>query len=515
MRRFVAGLLIVISALSLLLASTSLWTRRHVVNTGVFVSDTQQVLAEPAVRGRIAELVTTTVMTNPDVVSAVDEAVAALPPRLQQFRPTVRDGVQSLIATGVTRLLASDAVTGLTDAALTSAHNQLVAGQPVKFTLGQAKGLVPADRLGGLAGQALALVPNDIGFTVVTPADNPRLYNVIDLLKSVWWWLGLLSLATFVGALSVSRHRRGTLRAWAVTTVVFGVLVLLTLRLVRTPIVAAAKPENRAALSAAWGIVAGSLRAWTVWLVLLAALLAVLTLVWGHLGLVAGVRRGRRAVAEQVRSRQAASQAARAAAAEAAPGQPAGVVPADEPWHRRVAEDGRAFVAALELDRRAAVVGGFVRAHLRPARWAGIAVGAVVLLIWPSPTLSVLIVIAAVVALYLGALEWLLGRAPEAPEAAPVEVEVPAPRTETVPAGPVPAGALAASTDPPAPLVPTARPAADGAVPPRVPNPALNPEMLAGLGGRLDLLVRLGAARDAGVLTDDEFARQKDELLAL
>ena len=29
MRRFVAGLLIVISALSLLLASTSLWTRRH------------------------------------------------------------------------------------------------------------------------------------------------------------------------------------------------------------------------------------------------------------------------------------------------------------------------------------------------------------------------------------------------------------------------------------------------------------------------------------------------------
>jgi len=48
-----------------------------------------------------------------------------------------------------------------------------------------------------------------------------------------------------------------------------------------------------------------------------------------------------------------------------------------------------------------------------------------------------------------------------------------------------------------------------------VPRPALDPALLAGLGGRLDLLVRLGAAHDAGVLTDEEFSRQKDELLAL
>jgi hypothetical protein len=61
---------------------------------------------------------------------------------------------------------------------------------------------------------------------------------------------------------------------------------------------------------------------------------------------------------------------------------------------------------------------------------------------------------------------------------------VPAPRSETVPAGPVPAASL-------------------------------TPEVLSGLGRRLDLVVRLGAARDAGVLTDEEFARQKDELLAL
>jgi hypothetical protein len=42
----------------------------------------------------------------------------------------------------------------------------------------------------------------------------------------------------------------------------------------------------------------------------------------------------------------------------------------------------------------------------------------------------------------------------------------------------------------------------------------LTPEAITTLSGRLDLLVRLGSARDAGVLTDDEFRREKDRLLS-
>jgi hypothetical protein len=41
MRRFIAGLLILVSALSLVLASTSLWVRRNVINTEVFVSNVE------------------------------------------------------------------------------------------------------------------------------------------------------------------------------------------------------------------------------------------------------------------------------------------------------------------------------------------------------------------------------------------------------------------------------------------------------------------------------------------
>jgi hypothetical protein len=43
----------------------------------------------------------------------------------------------------------------------------------------------------------------------------------------------------------------------------------------------------------------------------------------------------------------------------------------------------------------------------------------------------------------------------------------------------------------------------------------LTPETLSALTGRLDLLVRLGAARDAGVLTDEEFRQEKTRLLGV
>ncbi|SFL15032.1 SHOCT domain-containing protein [Geodermatophilus ruber] len=533
MRRFLTGLLILLSAVSLLLASTSLWTRRHVINTEVFVADTETMLAQPAVQARITDRVTSTVMATPEVQQAVDDAVAVLPDRLQRFEPTIEEGIRSIVATGTQRLLTSDRFTDLTDAALTSAHTQLVAGEPVRFTLGQAKDLVPADRRDGVAGQVLSLVPDDVGVTLVTPADAPQLYTAIDLLQSVWWWFGVLALATLAGALALSRNRRGTLRAWAVTTAVLGLLALVALRVARGPVLSAAQPINRDAVGAIWDVVAGSLRAWTIWLVALALVVLVLTLVWGRLGLVAAVRRGARTAAEQVRHRREEHAAARALAAERAPGEPGAVVPAGESWPRRVAADTRAFVAGMDLDRRVAGLGTFVAAHLRPARWIGIVAGAVVLLLWPAPTLSVLVWIAALVALWLGLLEWLAARAPEPAAEAPAEPPVPPP------ARPAPAGGEAAGQPLPAPApgapspdqapVPSARPSTDGvpgatlvvtrsaepAVPPLPAAGALTPEVLAGLGGRLDLIVRLGAAHDAGVLTDDEFAREKNRLLAL
>src|SRR3954469_17663027 len=410
MRRFVSGLLIVISAVSLILASTSLWTRRNVINTTVFVSNVETMVDLPQVESRINDRVTTTVMTNPDVQDAIDQAVAVLPPRLQSFRPTVEDGIRSIVSAGIARLLRNDPFRPLTEAAVTPAHTQLVNGQPVKFTLGQAKNLVPASARDGLAGQVLGLIPNDLGVTIITPSDAPQVYNAISLLKSIWLWMGLVAVGTLAGALGVSRHRRGTLRAWSVTTLVLALLVLATLRIARGRVVVAAKPDNRDAVGAVYDVLAGSLRSWTIWLVVFTSLVLVLTLTWGRLGVVAGVRHGMRSARDQVQRRREAH----AAATAPATGVDGVAVPAvEESWGRRVAANTRAFADGLGLSDRATELGTFVRVHLGPGRRTGISVRAVVLLFLPAPTLRVLIWIVAFVALYLGALEWLMNRAPE------------------------------------------------------------------------------------------------------
>jgi hypothetical protein len=536
MRRFAAGLLILVSALSLVLASTSLWIRHNVVNTQVFVSNVEAMVDLPEVEARINEQVTTTVMANPEVQDAIDEAVALLPDRLQAFRPSVESGVRSVISAGVSRLLTNDPFRPLTTAALTSAHDQLVNGEPVEFTLGMAKERLPASVSDGIAGQVLDLIPDDVGVTILTPADAPQVYTAIDLLRSAWWWLGLVALGTLAGALGVSRHRRGTLRAWAVTSVVLSMLVLLALRIARGLLLPQARPDNRDAVGAIYDVLAGSLRSWTLWLLAGAVLVLVLAVVWGRLGLVAGARRGVGTARARLAERRQARATAAVAAAGTDGGAPAVVDTADqESWGRRVALWWEGFSEGLDLPARTARLGVLVRDHLVPARWAGIALGALLLLFWPEPTLSVLIWVGALVALYLGALAWLVDRAPEPAPPAPAATGVPG--TDEVVRIPVARGW---SNGPPATseavgtglggLVDGAGSTAVAtlvervstesvAPPPAAPEPlvsaALTPDAISALNGRLDLLVRLDAARQAGVLTEEEFRREKTRLLGV
>ncbi|WP_029432185.1 SHOCT domain-containing protein [Blastococcus sp. URHD0036] len=502
MRRFLAGLLVLISAVTLVLASTSLWTRRNVINTGVFVSNVQEIVDLQEVEARITERVTDTVMTNAEVQQAIEDGVDALPDGLQRFRGTVETGVRSLIVAGVTRLLADDPFRPLATAAITSVHDQLVAGESLEFTLGQAKDRVPDSLRDGLAGQVLELLPDDVGVTLLSPEKTPQVYDAVDLLKSVWWWFGLVAVAALAGALGTSRRRRGTLRAWGITTAVLACLVLITLRIARGRIIVAAKPDNRDAVGAIYDSIAGSLRMWTLWLVGFALLVVVLTLVWGRLGLVAGMRHAAGAARRQLEARRAAA----AAAAPAVDGAPGGATVAaadvpEESWPRRVAVGTRAFVDSLDLHARAAGLGTAVRAHHSPARWTGIALGALLLLLWPDPTLSVLIWVVALVAAYLWALDWLRDQAP---------VEEPA-------TGPLPA--LATDGAGTFPALPVARPApngdSDAGAPHALSADPLTPAAISALNDRLDLLVRLGAAHDSGVLTDAEFDREKSRLMGV
>jgi hypothetical protein len=503
-----------------------------------------------------------TIMANPDVQQAISQTVAVLPPRLQTFRPTIEDGAQNLLGRGVHVILTSPAFTRLTGEALRSAQTQLLNGQSVEFTLGQAKAVVPAQDRTGLAGQVLNLIPDNVGFTVVTKAQAPQLYTAIDLLKSLWLWLGLVSLAALAGALVVSRRRLKTLRAWAVTTGLIGVLLVAALAVARGPLLGQVKPANVDAADAIYQGITASLRSWTLWLVLIMAGIMVVTLLWGRIGIIPAIERGYRAVRSQAarqREERAAVRTIRGAEAGADVTGPVPAAPPGKSWPRRVADGTREFSDGLNLPDRIDALAEFLRRNLRAARWTGVAVGALVLLLWPAPTLSVLIWTAALVALYISLIELVLAIAPAAPSGADegaehrglvAEGSVPAggravaPAPETVQAGRAvdAAGAMPTARVPAESLTPAkaadsgqqpgpgaARSGEDAAptpvrsaAPVQAQRPADTPpqrrvvtaEDLLVMGGRLDMLMRLGDARTAGVLTEEEFTREKAHLFA-
>ena len=256
------------------------------------------------------------------------------------------------------------------------------------------------------------------------------------------------------------------------------------MRVAQGPLLIHVKPANAAAATAIYEGVTASLRTWTLWFVAIPAVVLVFTLLWGRLGIIPGIGRGYRAAVEQVRSRRAAHELAQAAAVDGTDPRPA------ESWTHRVAADTRTFIDGVGMSSWLDRLGGFVRRHLPAVRWAGVAAGALVLLFWPAPTLTVLIWVVALIALYLGLLEWLQSRAAD-------PVTVPGPAAAVPPASGAPANGAAASR---IPAPPPARPATR--------------ENLSAMGSRLDLLMRLGEARTAGVLTDDEFAQEKTHLLA-
>jgi hypothetical protein len=167
------------------------------------------------------------------------------------------------------------------------------------------------------------------------------------------------------------------------------------------------------------------------------------------------------------------------------------------------------------------------------ARWTGVVIGALILLFWPAPTLTVLIWVAALVALYIGLLELIMavgGRAKTDAEPEPA-IEAAADRPPELPVGtpsaPVPtdgerAGPEASPTVPvPAPAAPTAGERHNADLPAQSAEDAADRRRagakadLTTMGDRLDLLDRLSSAHSAGMLTDEEYEATKAQVLGV
>ena len=262
MRRFVSGLLIVISAVSLVLASTSLWTRRNVINTSVFVSNVETMVDLPQVEARDQ---------RPGDHHRHDQ-----PRRAGRHRPGGRRAAATAAGVPAHRRgrhpvdhLGRRGATAqqrpfrpLTEAAvLTSAHTP--AGQRPAGRVHAGAGEEPRARLGaGRPGRPGARPdperrrrddPDPVGLAAGLQRDRPA---EVDLAvdgarrpRRRW------PARSGCPATAAARCAPGRSPRWC-----SGLLVLVTLRIVRGRVVVAAKPDNRDAVGAVYDVLAGSLR---------------------------------------------------------------------------------------------------------------------------------------------------------------------------------------------------------------------------------------------------------------
>ncbi len=489
MRRFFAGLLLFLASLLFVLAALTHWARNEVIDTPTFVRTASRIVASKTVKAEITEDITDAVFAQKQVDEALKEGIAEiLPPKLATFRESIVAGARQGLAALIGLVVDSKAFEEVVGQTVTVMHRRLVDGRGLTFDLGDAKSFTGLDKAKGLVGQAASLIPDDLAAVKLLDDEQTRQVNTaISVLRGLWKWLSLLGLACLAGALWVSDDRRRTLVAFGVVVAALALLVVTVLAFARGPVLAGSPDQARPVLRVVWDETVPRLltRLWRI-AVLGVAVFAVAAL-WGRVGLVAALRRTWNAARERLDARLAERAARPALEASATTGGAEAVAAPERVGFR---ERARIFVETLDAPTHLRAAAVYVAPSLRIWRGVGVAAFAVLLLLWPRATMEVFFGLLAVLVLYLGCLELLMGFAPEtAPGFAAAGARAgPAPEAAPAPEAPAP--------EPPAEAGPAAPPPLD------LPYPE-----------RIDLLARLGEAKDAGFLTADEFAREKSRVL--
>jgi hypothetical protein len=119
-----------------------------------------------------------------------------------------------------------------------------------------------ADRI-GIGDQVVERIPTDAGQIVVLRSDElDTAQSVFQLLKTLAWFLPLLTLAAFGLAVWLARDRRGAVRGIGIALVVVGIVGLAAARLTRNYVVDAlvASRDDREAANDAWDILTDLMR---------------------------------------------------------------------------------------------------------------------------------------------------------------------------------------------------------------------------------------------------------------
>jgi hypothetical protein len=235
--------LLVIACVLAPIAGTSIWIKNQVTKTDRYVRTVKPLASDPAIQAAIATNVTATLFRNVDVPARAEEA---LPPRAKFLAAPLANGLHTFTENTTERFLASPAFQTLWVELNRRAHGQLV-----KLLTGErgrvvqtANGKVVIDLAPVLARVKQRLHDRGVSvFDSVPQGSIPSSFVLLDskqleqaqrgvrLLKAVAIGLPLLVLALIAAAIALSQRRRRTLLqaslGIAASMAVLGILLTL------------------------------------------------------------------------------------------------------------------------------------------------------------------------------------------------------------------------------------------------------------------------------------------------
>jgi hypothetical protein len=129
-RGFLVGLLVVLTCLSIVIATIGVWANRTVWNTDRYVALVAPLASDPAVQAGLSVKLTDAAFTALDVQQRISDALAnvkGLPTEVAFLAGPVAAGAKNLIQEQVQKFLASQTFQDLWVQVNTAAHEKLVA----------------------------------------------------------------------------------------------------------------------------------------------------------------------------------------------------------------------------------------------------------------------------------------------------------------------------------------------------------------------------------------------------
>ncbi len=376
--RVLVPLLLVIGALLTPITITTLYVKAEITDTGRYVQTVKPLASDPAVQAYIADTITNQLFAQVDVQAYVKDV---LPSRAQPLAGPISGALRNFTYDAVLRVVQSDQFQKIWVDANRAAHNLLV-----KVLTGEGSAVVSTNNgsvtidLSALAEKvktqlestgisAFSKIPTDRiagKITIFQSKDLYRARHAVGLMDRMAIVLPLLVVLCFGGAIFLSRNRRRGFVWAAVAFTLGGVLLAVTLSIGRTVYLDAAV-KGGIERDAAAAIFDNLIR------LMHTSLRAVLA--FSIVVVIAAVASG--------------------------PSRPA-------TWFRRTIRSGVNWLGG-ESDRagwRVFHANAFVRRQQRAFRIAIAAIGFAVLFAWDRPTSRVIFVIALVVLLALGVVEF-------------------------------------------------------------------------------------------------------------